>query len=518
MQVRMSAQRYSVLDKIDAGGMAEVWRGKAVSLQGFEKLVAIKRVLPELSENDRFMRMFLDEARLSLSLNHANIVQTFDIGVSDSKYFIVMEWVDGANLKTICETAVEQGFRIPKEQAVFIMTEVCKGLSHAHSRRDSEGNNLGVVHRDISPPNVLISREGEVKLVDFGLAKAKSQLSPTDPGVVKGKFGYLCPEGAKGQVVDHRADIFSAGIVLWEMLTGRRLFAADDNLATVQLVRAAEIPALAEFNADVEPELESIVLRALAKEPAQRYQSAEQFGHALSRYLFSNRLMVTSYDIAVLVKRVLAERSLTRPMRVITNDALAGSEGVDGELGAFVSLEELEQMSFVSVSAAHPEVEDSDESIDPRSWADEFDMGTVDTGDYPETTEEPDESVTSMHSFPPGFLETVQRDNYVTSPDDDFPGLPVTRPPAIVPPPTQAPQSTDTGLEPSIQRIDDPSIAPGDPSVGRVSLIDFGPPKALPDIPQPRHPETPDRSILYGVLAGLAGATVIIFMSCYLFN
>lgn len=514
----MSAQRYSVIDKIDAGGMAEVWRGKAVSLQGFEKLVAIKRVLPELSENDRFMRMFLDEARLSLSLNHANIVQTFDIGVSDSKYFIVMEWVDGANLKAICDTAVEQGFRIPKEQAVFIMTEVCKGLSHAHSRRDSEGNNLGVVHRDISPPNVLVSREGEVKLVDFGLAKAKSQLSPTDPGVVKGKFGYLCPEGALGQVVDHRADIFSAGIVLWEMLSGRRLFAADDNLKTVQLVRAAEIPSLADINSDVEPELESILLRALAKDPAQRYQSAEQFGHELSRYLFSNRLMVTSYDIAVLVKRVLAERSLTRPMRVVSSDTLAGTERVDGELGAFVSLEELEQMSFVSVSAAHPEIEDVDESIDPRSWAEEFDFGLPDREQNPEHEQELDESVTSMHTFPPGFLESIQRDRLVTSPADEFPALPATRPPAIVPPPSPPPTAPDAGLEPSIQRIDDPSVAPGDMSVGRVSLIDFGPPKPLPDVPQPKHVDPPDRSIIYGVLAGLAGATVIIFMSWYLFN
>jgi eukaryotic-like serine/threonine-protein kinase len=514
----MSGQRYSVLDKIDVGGMAEVWRGKAVSLQGFEKLIAIKRVLPDLAENERFMRMFLDEARLSLSLNHANIVQTFDIGVSDNTYFIVMEWIDGANLKTICETAVEQGFRIPREQAVFILTEVCKGLSHAHQRRDEDGNFLGVVHRDISPPNVLISREGEVKLVDFGLAKAKSQLSPTDPGVVKGKFGYLCPEGARGQVVDHRADIFSAGIVLWEMLAGRRLFEGPDNLATVQLVRAAEIPPLAQFNPDVDHELEAIIHKALALDPDQRFQNSEQFGHELSRYLFSNQLMVTSYDIAVLVKRVMAERSLTRPMRIVGHDTIAGTQKVEGELGAFVSLEELEQMSFVSVSASHPEVTENDLSVDPRSWADEFDLDHGHPSLSEETTTgEPDESVTRLHTFPLGFLEEIQKDTFSTSPVRDATPLPETRPPqALIP--REPAYSEPTGLEPIIQRVEELSDSPDQLSTGRVSLIDFGPTKPKP-ISEPQTVEkSADRSIIYGVLAGLAGAAMIIYMSWYLFD
>jgi len=159
----MSEQRYSIVERLDAGGMAEVFKGKAVSMRGFEKLVAIKRVLPKLSKNEKFIAMFLDEARLSLHLNHANIIQTFDVGRSDNSYFIVMEWCDGGNLKSLLGTMDEWGVRVAREQAVFITIEVCKGLSHAHQRRDPEGRHLEIVHRDVSPPNILLSREGEIK-------------------------------------------------------------------------------------------------------------------------------------------------------------------------------------------------------------------------------------------------------------------------------------------------------------------------------------------------------------------
>jgi len=182
--------------------------------------VALKVPHAHLVRDEAFAGMFLDEARLSLFLNHANVVQTFDIGMSENSYFIVMEFVDGSNLKSILETSKERGFRIPQEQAAYIGIEICKGLSHAHNRKDPRQRPLHIVHRDISPPNVLISREGEVKLVDFGLAKAASQLSLTDPGVVKGKFSYLSPEAAYGEKVNALTDVFATGIVLWEMLSG----------------------------------------------------------------------------------------------------------------------------------------------------------------------------------------------------------------------------------------------------------------------------------------------------------
>ncbi len=184
-------QRYHVIERIDAGGMAEVFKANSTSLQGFEKLVAIKRILPKLAQNERFVRMFLDEAKLSLHLSHTNCVQVFDLGLADNTYFIVMEFVDGVNLKHLIEESRRRNQPMRVEQAAYIGLEICKGLAHAHEKTDQEGHHLAIVHRDISPPNILLSREGEVKITDFGLAKAKSQVETTDPGVVKGKFGYL---------------------------------------------------------------------------------------------------------------------------------------------------------------------------------------------------------------------------------------------------------------------------------------------------------------------------------------
>ncbi|MCB9537772.1 MAG: serine/threonine protein kinase [Myxococcales bacterium] len=377
----MAQQKYSIVQKIDAGGMAEVWKGKATSLRGFEKLVAIKRVLPNLAKNKKFISMFLDEARLSLYLNHANVVQTFDIGVADHAYFIVMEWVDGTNLKGVLDVARERGWHIPREQAAYIAVEICKGLSHAHNRRDPKDRPLHIVHRDISPPNVLLSREGEVKLVDFGLAKAASQLTQTDPGVVKGKFSYLCPEATLGRQVDERADIFSTGIVLWEMLAGRRLFDGATDLKTVELVREAKVPSIRAINAEVEPELERVIMKALAREPRDRYQTTEALGHDLSRYLFQNRLLVTSYDIAVLVKRVMAERDKATVPRPDTSNIKALEAEVRQELGKFTSVDDLEKLEFRSVLEDDPDAALAGiphNAEDPRAWAEE--MGVV-TGD-----------------------------------------------------------------------------------------------------------------------------------------
>jgi serine/threonine protein kinase len=216
----MAEQRYRVVERLAAGGMAEVFVGDAMSVQGFKKRVAIKRVLPHLASNENFIGMFLDEARLGARMNHANIVSVLDIGAADNTYFIVMEYVDGANLKTIIEVLLKQGRPVPMKEAVYIAMEACRGLSYAHELCDDDGNDLDIVHRDISPPNILISKRGEVKVTDFGLAKASTQLEKTDPGVVKGKFSYLAPEAALGDAVDERADLFAMGIVLWEMIAG----------------------------------------------------------------------------------------------------------------------------------------------------------------------------------------------------------------------------------------------------------------------------------------------------------
>lgn len=298
-------ERFKIIERLDKGGMAEVFRGVSESLRGFKKSVAIKRILPNLAQNDKFVSMFLDEARLSLYLQHANIVQVFDIGQSADTYFLVMEFVDGCNLKAVIEHLKAQGRPMPIAEAVYMMIESCKGLSYAHSLEHPETMEpLHIVHRDISPPNLLLSKNGEVKLVDFGLAKANSQIETTDPGVVKGKFSYLSPEAAHGQHVDHRADVFAIGIMLYEMFTGRRLFWGDTDWETVQQVREARVPSMQAQNPKVDSDLERIVRKALARNPAERYQEAYDLGDALSQYLYSRGMKVSARSIAQLVRDV----------------------------------------------------------------------------------------------------------------------------------------------------------------------------------------------------------------------
>jgi serine/threonine-protein kinase len=367
----MPREKYRVLKKLDAGGMAEVYLGEAETLQGFKKKVAIKRVLPELAQNRQFIAMFLDEARIGLHLNHANVVQVFDIGVADDTYFIVMEYVDGVNLKTLFEATRGRGFGVTVPIAVFIGIEICKALSYAHELTDEAGRGRGLVHRDVSPPNVLLSKRGEVKLVDFGLAKAVGQLEHTDPGVIKGKFSYLSPEAVEQKEVDSRADIFSAGILLWELLTNERLFLGETDLDTVNLVRQAHVPSLVNLNTQVPPPLEKVCRRALARDRNRRYQTAREFGDALAEVLFTHGLKVTNFDIGSLVTDIIAmDKGLNRePSRI--------ERLIEEELLRFTTLDEANAPKALS-----PELSSDDDQgaapldgasfEDPRQWAGEL--------------------------------------------------------------------------------------------------------------------------------------------------
>jgi len=305
-------QRYKVLEKVAAGGMAEVYRAESAGLEGFKKIVAIKRVLPHLSEKKQFIGMFLDEARVSAHLSHSNCVQVFDIGVGDNTYFIVMEYVDGADLKGVIEFRRKHNLPFPVEAACLICVRICEGLAYAHELVDGKGESLHIVHRDMSPPNVLITRHGEVKIVDFGLAKANSQLERSEPGIIKGKFSYLSPEAAKGGTVDARTDIFAVGIILWELLAGRRLFMGESDLETVRMVQAARVPSIREINRNVPPELEQVLMKALTEDPAARYQRARDFGAALNDLLFRLGRSVSSFEIAALVEPIRKEREQKR--------------------------------------------------------------------------------------------------------------------------------------------------------------------------------------------------------------
>jgi eukaryotic-like serine/threonine-protein kinase len=310
-------QRYRIVEKIDAGGMAEIYRGEAVSIEGFARVVAIKRILPSMCTDQKFVSMFLDEARLSMQLTHANIVQIFDIGKADDTYFVVMELIEGANLRRLMQKCSDRGAAFPLPLACYVTMEMCRGLAYAHEKNGADNQPLGIVHRDVSPPNVLVSNQGEVKLTDFGLAKAASHATNTDAGVIKGKFAYLSPEVVAGKEVDARADIYSAGIMIWEMLCGRKLFAGKTDMDTVELVRKGDIPKLGRLRPEVDDELERIVQKALARNPKRRYQTARALEQALAGYLFKHNLLVTANDLANWMREIGDGESEAAPFDVL---------------------------------------------------------------------------------------------------------------------------------------------------------------------------------------------------------
>jgi len=363
-------QRYRVIEKLESGGMAEVFRAESEGLQGFKKQVAIKRVLPHLSEKKKFISMFLDEARLSAHLTHSNCVQVFDIGVGDNAYFIVMEFVDGANLKSIVESLRKQGKEFPVAYAAFIALEICKGLSYAHELRDPSGQDLHIVHRDMSPPNVLITKFGEIKIVDFGLAKANSQLERSEPGIIKGKFSYLSPEAAMGQDVDARTDIFAVGIILWELLTGQRLFMGDTDFQTVKKVQQAQIPSASAINPAVPADLERILAKSLTREPDARYRTARELGQDLSKFMFKQGTPVSSFDIAQIVQSAMKDRHKVKakPKASIIESL------IEEALLEFTSLtdEEKAEAERKETSANAKAPSNPGAYVDPTNWADEF--------------------------------------------------------------------------------------------------------------------------------------------------
>lgn len=280
--------RYLLLDKVAAGGMAEVWRGKLIGESGFERIVAIKKILPHVSDNEQFITMFTDEAKITVQLQHANIGQVYEFSKHDGTYFIGMEYVSGKDLKTIWKYHRKRKKIMPVELACKVVQMMCEGLDYAHRKKDNYGKSLGIVHRDVSPQNVIVSWDGEVKVIDFGIAKAADKGGKTRAGTLKGKFAYMSPEQIRGRPLDGRADVFSLGVVLYELVTGERGFEAESEFALLEKVRDVQITPPTMLNPDLPQAIEKIIFGALEKDRTQRFQHASELSEALQRFMLKN--------------------------------------------------------------------------------------------------------------------------------------------------------------------------------------------------------------------------------------
>ena len=299
--------KYLLLDRVSVGGMAEVFKAKAFGVEGFEKILAIKRILPTMIEDEDFIEMFIDEAKIAGQLNHANICQIFELGRFDRAHYIAMEYISGKDLLQIMSIFQRRQEFFPLTVAGFIVAKLCEGLDYAHRKRDPGGNTLNIIHRDVSPQNVLVSFDGEIKLIDFGIAKARYRSSKTAAGVLKGKFGYMSPEQVRGLKLDRRSDVFALGTLLYEMVTSIRLFVGESDFSTLEKVRNVDVSPPTRYNPGVPPELERIIMKALARTPEGRYQWANELQEELQAFMLMQKPLMTTKRLAAWMKNHFTE-------------------------------------------------------------------------------------------------------------------------------------------------------------------------------------------------------------------
>ena len=311
--------RYALLDKIGSGGMAEIFRAKTFGAAGFEKEFAIKLILPSLLDDTEFVDMFINEAKIAVSLYHANIVQVFDLGEIESQYYIAMEFVHGMDLLDVLARCANLELKVPLDLVLFITMEMLKGLDFAHRAKNAYGEDLNIIHRDVSPSNIMMSYAGDVKIGDFGVAKAAIQRNLTETGTLKGKVGYMSPEQVVGDTIDWRSDIFAAGIVFFEALSMSRLFVGNSDLDVMLRVRDADIDESVEKAGPLPAQLESIVRRSLAKHREERFQTAGDFYQALVDFCYQHRIKVNGSHLSNFMRRVFAEEIEAEKNRLFTD-------------------------------------------------------------------------------------------------------------------------------------------------------------------------------------------------------
>ena len=304
----MRLGKYELLSRLGVGGMAELFIARTTAQHGFEKLVALKRILASHADDDQFIQMLLAEARLAATLHHPNIAQVYDVGEVDGTYFFTMEYVFGQDLRKIVRAVQGRGIWLAPELILQIIIGTASGLHYAHEKEGGDGELLGLVHRDVSPSNILVSHDGGVKLVDFGIARISAMQSNTAAGALKGKVPYMSPEQCRGEPLDRRSDIFSLGIMLWELTTRRRLFAGENDVAIAGKICNVDAPRPSTLVADYPPELEAIVLKALARDRNARYSTAQELQLDLEEYARDQRLLLSSARLAAFMGDLFADQ------------------------------------------------------------------------------------------------------------------------------------------------------------------------------------------------------------------
>jgi len=303
----ISFGKYTLIDRIAVGGMAEIFLARQAGLDGFEKTIVLKRIRPHLSKQSSFVRMFLNEAKLAAQLNHPNIVQIYDLGRIGESHYIAMEYIFGRDMRRIIPKADSLGIPFPMVYALKIASSVCEGLYYAHQKADPYGNPLNIVHRDVTPENVFVSFDGTVKILDFGIAKAANQIIQTDAGEIKGKLSYMSPEQCRGISLDCRSDLFSLGAALFEWVTGFRLFTGDSEVAIMKSIVEGKIYAPSYFKADIPKPVEEILMRALEKERERRYPSAWDMQYAIDQFLTHHEFTPSNIHLSNFLKQLFED-------------------------------------------------------------------------------------------------------------------------------------------------------------------------------------------------------------------
>ncbi len=299
--------KYKLLERIAVGGMAEVFLAVRPGLEGFEKTLAIKRIRPHLTSEEAFVKMFLNEAKLAAQLQHPNVVQIYDLGKINSSFYIAMEYISGRDMSRVVPKAERLGIQFPIEYAMAIAERVLDGLAYAHTKSDDFGEPLHIVHRDITPENIMVAWNGNVKILDFGIAKATTQTDQTKAGEIKGKLSYMSPEQGMGKVLDERSDIFTLGVVLYEWITGYKLFTGENEMAILKSIIDGRIYPPSYFREDIPEPLEDVLMRALQKDREARYQSARDMQFDIQQWLHSAEFIPTSTHLANFMKQIFVD-------------------------------------------------------------------------------------------------------------------------------------------------------------------------------------------------------------------